>query len=141
MLLFIIQLDPIQSYFNLKIGLPPVLKAGSSGIYNIKVKITILCRDRRRPVTIPLSSRPQNAKERLETLKNAQGRKGDGVRNNRDGGGMVTVTAQNRYHHCMFKLKLNLNAFFGDNRSVESQPVPAPTDPCCIMTFLISIRF
>ena len=28
--------DPIQSYFNLKIGLPPVLKAGSSSILVIK---------------------------------------------------------------------------------------------------------
>ena len=26
-----LQVDPIQSYLNLKIGLPPVLKAGSSG--------------------------------------------------------------------------------------------------------------
>jgi hypothetical protein len=26
------QVDPIPSYLNLKIGLPPVLKAGSSGI-------------------------------------------------------------------------------------------------------------
>ncbi len=52
-----LQVDPIQSFLNLKIGLPPVLKAGSSGIYNIKVKITILCRDRRRPVTIPSSFR------------------------------------------------------------------------------------
>ncbi len=31
-----LQVDPIQSYLNLKIGLPPVLKAGSSG--NIKIK-------------------------------------------------------------------------------------------------------
>jgi hypothetical protein len=28
-----VQVDPIQSYLNLKIGLPTVLKAGSSGIY------------------------------------------------------------------------------------------------------------
>jgi hypothetical protein len=28
---FMLQVDPIQSYLNLKIGLPPVLKAGSSG--------------------------------------------------------------------------------------------------------------
>jgi hypothetical protein len=27
-----LQVDPIQSYLNLKIGLPRVLKAGSSGI-------------------------------------------------------------------------------------------------------------
>jgi hypothetical protein len=26
-----LQVDPVQSYLNLKIGLPPVLKAGSSG--------------------------------------------------------------------------------------------------------------
>jgi len=26
-----VQVDPLQSYLNLKIGLPPVLKAGSSG--------------------------------------------------------------------------------------------------------------
>jgi hypothetical protein len=26
-----LQVDPIQSYLSLKIGLPPVLKAGSSG--------------------------------------------------------------------------------------------------------------
>ena len=31
-----VQVDPIQSYLNLKIGLPPVLKAGSSGIYVFK---------------------------------------------------------------------------------------------------------
>ncbi len=29
---FMLQVDPVQSYLNLKIGLPPVLKAGSSGI-------------------------------------------------------------------------------------------------------------
>jgi hypothetical protein len=29
---FMLQVDPIQSYLNLKIGLPPILKAGSSGI-------------------------------------------------------------------------------------------------------------
>ena len=29
---FMLQVDPIQSFLNLKIGLPPVLKAGSSGI-------------------------------------------------------------------------------------------------------------
>jgi len=29
------QVDPIQSYLNLKIGLPPVLKAGSSGIFKV----------------------------------------------------------------------------------------------------------
>ncbi len=28
---FTLQIDPMQSYLNLKIGLPPVLKAGSSG--------------------------------------------------------------------------------------------------------------
>jgi len=28
---FMVQVDPMQSYLNLKIGLPPVLKAGSSG--------------------------------------------------------------------------------------------------------------
>ena len=28
---FMLQVDPVQSYLNLKIGLPPVLKAGSSG--------------------------------------------------------------------------------------------------------------
>jgi hypothetical protein len=28
---FMLQVDTIQSYLNLKIGLPPVLKAGSSG--------------------------------------------------------------------------------------------------------------
>ncbi len=27
-----LQVDPIQNYLNLQIGLPPVLKAGSSGI-------------------------------------------------------------------------------------------------------------
>jgi len=32
-----------------------------------------------------------------------------GVRNNRDGDGMVTVTTQYRYLHCILKLKLNLN--------------------------------
>jgi hypothetical protein len=31
-----LQVDPIQSYLNLKIGLPPVLKAGSSGKYQIR---------------------------------------------------------------------------------------------------------
>ncbi len=31
MFLFTLQVDPVQSYLNLKIGLPPVLKAGSSG--------------------------------------------------------------------------------------------------------------
>ncbi len=28
---FMLQVDPIKSYLNLKTGLPPVLKAGSSG--------------------------------------------------------------------------------------------------------------
>jgi hypothetical protein len=32
---FMLQVDPIQSYLNLKIGLPSVLKAGSSGILNL----------------------------------------------------------------------------------------------------------
>jgi hypothetical protein len=31
-----LQVDPIQSYLNLKIGLPPVLKAGSSGRSQMK---------------------------------------------------------------------------------------------------------
>jgi hypothetical protein len=30
-----LQVDPVQSYLNLKIGLPPVLKAGSSGSLKI----------------------------------------------------------------------------------------------------------
>jgi hypothetical protein len=30
-----VKVDSIQSYLNLKIGLPPVLKAGSSGIYEM----------------------------------------------------------------------------------------------------------
>jgi hypothetical protein len=35
-----LQVDPIQSYLILKIGPPPVLKAGSSGIYlNKKAKL------------------------------------------------------------------------------------------------------
>jgi len=29
---FMVQVDQMQSYLNLKIGLPPVLKAGSSGM-------------------------------------------------------------------------------------------------------------
>jgi hypothetical protein len=33
-----IQVGPIQSYLNLKIGLPPVLKAGSSGMFMGKKK-------------------------------------------------------------------------------------------------------
>jgi len=28
-----VQVDPIKRYLNLKIGLPPVLKAGSSGMH------------------------------------------------------------------------------------------------------------
>ncbi len=36
-----LQVDPIQRYLNLKIGLPLVLKAGSSGIFNNKSIITI----------------------------------------------------------------------------------------------------
>jgi hypothetical protein len=35
---FMLQVDPIQSYLNLKIGLPPVLKAGSSGKILHKLK-------------------------------------------------------------------------------------------------------
>jgi hypothetical protein len=35
---FMLQVDPIQSYLNLKIGLPPVLKAGSSGMYVLNEK-------------------------------------------------------------------------------------------------------
>jgi len=31
---FMLQVDTIQRFLNLKIGLPPVLKAGSSGIQN-----------------------------------------------------------------------------------------------------------
>jgi hypothetical protein len=37
---FMVQVNPIQSYLNLKIGLPPVLKAGSSGtLLNSLLKI------------------------------------------------------------------------------------------------------
>jgi hypothetical protein len=36
---FMLQVDPIQSYLNLKIGLPPVLKAGSSGNLLKKVRL------------------------------------------------------------------------------------------------------
>jgi hypothetical protein len=36
---FMEQVDPVQSYLNLKSGLPPVLKAGSSGIWNIFQKL------------------------------------------------------------------------------------------------------
>ncbi len=35
---FMLKVDPIQSYLNLKIGLPPVLKAGSSGMCEEKFK-------------------------------------------------------------------------------------------------------
>ena len=40
---FLLQVDPIQSYLNLKIGLPPVLKAGSSHRKNMfpQDKITV----------------------------------------------------------------------------------------------------
>ena len=33
-----LQVDQIQSYLNLKFGLPPALKAGSSGSVNISVQ-------------------------------------------------------------------------------------------------------
>jgi hypothetical protein len=36
-----VQVDPIKIYLNLKIGLPPVLKAGSSGKSSIIIKITL----------------------------------------------------------------------------------------------------
>jgi hypothetical protein len=36
-----VQVDPIQSYLNLKIGLPPVLKAGSSGKFK-KIQVSLL---------------------------------------------------------------------------------------------------
>jgi len=35
---FFLQVGPIKSYLNLKIGLPPALKAGSSGSVNISVQ-------------------------------------------------------------------------------------------------------
>jgi hypothetical protein len=38
---FMLQVDPIQSYLNLKIGLPPVLKAGSSGIKRILINYKV----------------------------------------------------------------------------------------------------
>ena len=40
-----VQVDPIQSYLNLKIGLPPVLKAGSSGRSKKRVLISIKVRE------------------------------------------------------------------------------------------------
>ncbi len=33
-----VQIDPIQSYLSLKIGLPPILKAGSSCIFIFHIK-------------------------------------------------------------------------------------------------------
>ncbi len=39
---FMLQNDPIQSYLNLKIGLPPVLKAGSSGSSEFEVNTVFL---------------------------------------------------------------------------------------------------
>jgi len=38
---FMVQVDPMQSYLNLKIGLPPVLKAGSSGNFK-KEKLSLI---------------------------------------------------------------------------------------------------